>query len=163
MWRSSEEDPLCPPPIEESDPPVVSPRLKTHSSRSPVTRGSRACMTLCHVRTERPVYELARDSENEQIRQKRADSRWLWRRDCGIVESQWGEIYRAIAGTNNFDEINNFFIHNYWNNIEKCRCSMTSHGDLQTMNGNALLTPYLWLYLQKFFQQDVGHFSHLHR
>ena len=37
----------------------------------------------------------------------------------------------------------------------------TSHGDLKTMNGNALLTPHLCLYLQKDFHQDVGHFSDL--
>ena len=38
---------------------------------------------------------------------------------------------------------------------------MTSPGDLNTMNGNAKLTPYLCLYLQKDFQQDVGQSSHL--
>ena len=27
--------------------------------------------------------------------------------------------------------------------LSSCRCSMTSYGDLQTMNGNALLTPHL--------------------
>ena len=42
-----------------------------------------------------------------------------------------------------------------------CRCLMTSHGDLKTMNGNALLTPHLCLYLQKDFHQDVGHSSDL--
>ena len=34
---------------------------------------------------------------------------------------------------------------------------MTSYGDLNTMNRNVLLTPRLWLYLQKDFQQDGGH------
>ena len=34
-------------------------------------------------------------------------------------------------------------------------------GDLHTMNGNTLLTPHLWLYLQKDFQEDVGHSSDL--
>ena len=29
------------------------------------------------------------------------------------------------------------------------------------MNGNALLTPHLWLHLQKDFHQDVGHSSDL--
>ena len=42
-----------------------------------------------------------------------------------------------------------------------CRCSMTSHGDLKKMNRNVLLTPHLCLYLQKDFQQDVGHSSDL--
>ena len=32
-----------------------------------------------------------------------------------------------------------------------CRCSMTSNGDLRTMNGHALLIPHLWLHLQKDF------------
>ena len=36
-----------------------------------------------------------------------------------------------------------------------CRCSMTSPGDLKTMNRNVLLTPHLCVYLQKDFQQDV--------
>ena len=34
---------------------------------------------------------------------------------------------------------------------------MTSYGDLQSMNGNVLLTPHLCLYLQKDSQQDVIH------
>ena len=38
---------------------------------------------------------------------------------------------------------------------------MTSYGDLKTMNGNAMLTPRLCLYLQKDSQQDVGHSSDL--
>ena len=38
---------------------------------------------------------------------------------------------------------------------------MTSYGELQTMKRNALLTPHLCLYLQKDFQQDVGHSSDL--
>ena len=45
--------------------------------------------------------------------------------------------------------------------LSSCRCPITLYGDLQTMNGNALLTPHLWLYLQKDFQQDVGHSSDL--
>ena len=35
--------------------------------------------------------------------------------------------------------------------LYSCRCSMTSCGDLKTMNGNAVLTPHLCLYLQKRF------------
>ena len=38
---------------------------------------------------------------------------------------------------------------------------MTSYGELKTMNRNVLLTLQLCLYLQKDFQQDVGHSSHL--
>ena len=38
---------------------------------------------------------------------------------------------------------------------------MTSHGDLKTMNGNAVLTPTLCLYLQRDSQQDDGHASDL--
>ena len=38
---------------------------------------------------------------------------------------------------------------------------MTSHGDLKAMNGNAVLTPTSFLYMQKDFQQDVGHSSDL--
>ena len=38
---------------------------------------------------------------------------------------------------------------------------MTSYGELKTMNRNALLVPHLCLYLQKDFQQDVGHSSDL--
>ena len=42
-----------------------------------------------------------------------------------------------------------------------CRCSMTSYGEWKTMNRNVLLMPHLCLYLQKDFQQDVGHSSDL--
>ena len=33
----------------------------------------------------------------------------------GVIESQRGEIYRALAETNNFDEINHFCMNNYQN------------------------------------------------
>ena len=51
--------------------------------------------------------------------------------------------------------------HNSKDELSSCRCSMTSYGDLKTMNGNAVLTPHLWPYLQKDFQQDDGHSSDL--
>ena len=38
---------------------------------------------------------------------------------------------------------------------------MTSYGELKTMTRNVLLTPHLCLYLQKDFQQVVGHSSDL--
>ena len=38
---------------------------------------------------------------------------------------------------------------------------MTSYGELKTMNKNVLLMSHLCLYLQKDFQQDVGHSSDL--
>ena len=38
---------------------------------------------------------------------------------------------------------------------------MTSHGDLKTMNGNAMLTPTSFLYLENDSHQDVGHSSDL--
>ena len=38
---------------------------------------------------------------------------------------------------------------------------MTSHGDLKTMNVNAVLTPHLCLFFAKRFLQDVGHSSDL--
>ena len=41
------------------------------------------------------------------------------------------------------------------------RCSMTSYGELQTMNRTVLLTPHLCPYLQKDFHQDFGHSSDL--
>ena len=41
--------------------------------------------------------------------------------------------------------------HNSRDELSWCRCSMTSYGDLKTMNGNALLTPHLWLHLPKKF------------
>ena len=46
-------------------------------------------------------------------------------------------------------------------NLSSRRCSMTSYGDLKTMNGNAKLTPHLCHCLQKEFQQDFGHSSDL--
>ena len=39
----------------------------------------------------------------------------------------------------------------------------TSYGELKTMNRNVLLMPHLCLYLQKDFQQDIGHSSDLDR
>ena len=39
--------------------------------------------------------------------------------------------------------------HNSKHELSSCRCSMTSYGDLKTMNGNVILTPTLCLYLQK--------------
>ena len=38
---------------------------------------------------------------------------------------------------------------------------MTSYGDLQTINGNALLRPHFWLHLQKDVHPDIGHSSDL--
>ena len=52
---------------------------------------------------------------------------------------------------------------NQQNNLQdgssSCRCSMTSHGDLKTMNRNVLLTPHLCLYLHKGF--PAGRWSFL--
>ena len=49
--------------------------------------------------------------------------------------------------------------HNSKDELSSCRCSLTSYGDLKTMNGNALLMPHLWLYLHIDFHQDDGHSS----
>ena len=38
-----------------------------------------------------------------------------------------------------------------------CRCSMTSHVDLKTMNRNANLTPTSFLSMQEDFHQEDGH------
>ena len=51
--------------------------------------------------------------------------------------------------------------HHSKDELSSCRCSMTSYGDLKTMNKNAMLMPHLCLYLQKDSHQDVGHFSDL--
>ena len=51
--------------------------------------------------------------------------------------------------------------HNSKDELSSCRCSMTSYGDLKTMNGNAVPTPHLSLFLQNDSQQDVGHSSDL--
>ena len=45
--------------------------------------------------------------------------------------------------------------------LSSCRCSMTSYGDLKTMNGNVMLTPTSCLYSQEISHQDGGHFSYL--
>ena len=36
---------------------------------------------------------------------------------------------------------------------------MTSYGELKTLKRNVLLIPHSCLYLQKDFQQDIGHSS----
>ena len=41
--------------------------------------------------------------------------------------------------------------HNSKDEVSSCRCSMTSYGDMMTMNGNALKTQHLRLYLRKMF------------
>ena len=51
--------------------------------------------------------------------------------------------------------------HNSLDELSSCRCSMTSHGDLKTMNRNTMLTPHLWLYLQEDSYQEHGHSSDL--
>ena len=38
---------------------------------------------------------------------------------------------------------------------------MTSYGEVKTMKRNVLLIPHLCLYLQKEFQQKIGHSSDL--
>ena len=47
------------------------------------------------------------------------------------------------------------------NGSSSCRCSTTSHGDLKTMNGNAMLTLTSFLCMQEDSQQDDGHSSDL--
>ena len=42
-----------------------------------------------------------------------------------------------------------------------CGCSMTSHGDLKTMNGNANLTPTSFLFMREGIRQEDGHSSDL--
>ena len=49
------------------------------------------------------------------------------------------------------------FHQNLKDESSSCRCSMTSCGDLKTMNRNAMLTPHLWLYLQEDSYQEHGH------
>ena len=45
--------------------------------------------------------------------------------------------------------------------LSSCRCSMTSYGDLKTMNRNAMLMPHSCLNLRKDSHQDVDHSSDL--
>ena len=45
--------------------------------------------------------------------------------------------------------------------LSSCRCSMTSHGVLKTMNGNAMLTPTSFPCMQEDFHQENGHSSDL--
>ena len=42
-----------------------------------------------------------------------------------------------------------------------CRCSMTPHGDLKTMNRNVTLTPTSFLSMHEDFHQEDGHSSDL--
>ena len=46
---------------------------------------------------------------------------------------------------------------NFKDGLSSCRCSMTSYGDLKTMNRNAMLAPTSSLYLQKDSHQEDGH------
>ena len=51
--------------------------------------------------------------------------------------------------------------HNSKDELSSCRCSMTSNGNLKTMNGNVMPTPILYLLLQKDSRQDDGQSSDL--
>ena len=51
--------------------------------------------------------------------------------------------------------------HNSKDESSSCRCSMTSYGDLKTMNGNALRTPTSFLPMREDFHQEDGHSSDL--
>ena len=58
---------------------------------------------------------------------------------AALQQSPWFHVQNERSRTISKDE---------WSS---CRCSMTSHGDLKRMNGNAMLTPTLCLYLHKKF------------
>ena len=45
--------------------------------------------------------------------------------------------------------------------LSSCRCSTTFHGDLKTINRNAMLTPTSFLSMQEDFHQEDGHSSDL--
>ena len=50
---------------------------------------------------------------------------------------------------------------NLHDGVSSCRCSTTSHGDLKTMNRNAMLTPSSLLFVREKFHQEDGHSSDL--
>ena len=43
--------------------------------------------------------------------------------------------------------------------LSSCRCSMTSYGEFKTMNGNPMLTPTSFLFMQEDSHQEDGHSS----
>ena len=86
-----------------------------------------------------------------------------WRRTDGIRVEYFPRIHKHCSSSakSKSSETKWATQHNSKDELSSCRCSMTSYGELQTMNRNVLLTPHLWLCLQKDFQQDVGHSSDL--
>ena len=95
-------------------------------------------LSVGHVRTGRPVSDdfgsllsnvmenPRRDSENEQTRillERQTSSRAMMTEEVSknrVKLSSLNEVkfIVLIKETNNFDEINNFFMNNYWNKFE---------------------------------------------
>ena len=86
----------------------------------------------------------------------------LWTHDGEPMKFEWN-IFPGFTTLQLCNEVHEFMSkmsdQYLKDESSSCRCSMTSYGDLKTMNGNALLTIHLCLYLQKDSQQDVGHSS----
>ena len=93
---------------------------------------------------------------NTELWTQLTESRWNW---SGIFSKDSPHCSSSAKSKSSWPKW--AIHHNSKDESSSCRCSMTSHGDLKTMNGNAMLTPHLCLYLQKDSQQDVGHFSDL--
>ena len=122
------------------------------------------CLALCYVlekwfRTQHRILF----GNSSCIGSKIHDNKEQWTQ---LRENRWnsGGIFpriHNIAARPKVHEQNVRTQHNSKDELSACRCSMTSYGILQKMNGNALLTPHLCLCLQKDFQPDAGHSSDL--
>ena len=88
-----------------------------------------------------------------QLTENRLNSSGIFSQDslhCSSSKKSKSSLTKWATQNNSKDE------------LSSCRCSMTSHGELKTMRRrNVLLIPHLCLYLQKDFQQDIGHSTDL--
>ena len=80
---------------------------------------------------------------------------WWW--TCGIRVEYFPKIYHIAA----LQQVQELMTKVFWFELSSCRCSMTSYGDLKTMNGNAVLTAHSCLYLKTDSHQEDGHSSDL--
>ena len=104
----------------------------------------------------RTVELVSKIHHNTELWTQLTESRW---NSSGIFSQ---DSPHCSSATKSKSSCQKWAIHqNLKEGLSSCRCSMTSFGDLKTMNGNAMLTPTLCIYLQKDSQQDDGHSSDL--
>ena len=122
---------------------------------------------LCHVleRWIRTQHQILFGSDS-WVGSKIHHNTELWTQ---LTENRWNSsgifsqdpLHWSLSVKSKVHEQNERPQRNSKDELSSCRCSMTSYGELKTMNRNVLLMLHMCLYLQKDSQQDVGHSSDL--